>query len=98
MRSAVATDYVILAGLVKGQGDKLKIVGRFGWEPYGIAMRPNDSKLRSRIDEALQDMWDEGAFQRICDNWLGEHGRFPTKGTFSITTFPRGGLEKPKQQ
>jgi polar amino acid transport system substrate-binding protein len=95
---AIATDYIILAGLLQGRGDKLKIVGQFGWEPYGIAMRQNDSKLRGRINEALQDMWDEGAFQRIHDNWFGEHGRFPTKVPFSMTTFPRGGLEKAGRQ
>lgn len=91
---ALATDQIILAGLVKDAGDRFRIVGRFGWEPYGIAMRQNDSKLRSRIDEVLQEMWDEGVYQRIYDNWLGEHGRFPTRATFTITSFPRGGLKK----
>jgi polar amino acid transport system substrate-binding protein len=91
---AVATDYIILAGLLHGKKDKLKIVGRFGWEPYGIAMRQNDSKFRSRVNEALQDLWDEGAYQRIYDNWLGKRGRYPTESSFTITTFPRGNLKK----
>lgn len=93
---AIATDYIILAGLVHGKRDKLKIVGRFGWEPYGIAVRENDSKFLDRINEVLQDLWDEGAYQRIYGNWLGKRGRFPTESTFSITSYPRGNLKKKK--
>jgi polar amino acid transport system substrate-binding protein len=87
---AMATDYILLAGLMQGQGEKYKIVGKAGWEPYGIAMRQDDSKLRGRINEALQELWDRGSYQRIHENWFGERGRFPVKGNFSITTYPKG--------
>jgi polar amino acid transport system substrate-binding protein len=87
---AMTTDYIILVGLMRDQGGKYKVVGQFGHEPYGIAMRQNDSKLRGRIDDILQEMWDEGSLQRIYDNWFGEHGRFPAKITFTMTTYPKG--------
>jgi ABC-type amino acid transport substrate-binding protein len=90
---AVATDHIILVGLLAGKADKFKIVGRFGWEPYGLAVRQDDSKLRGRINEALQELWDAGEYQELYERWFGKHSRFATGVMFKITTLPQGNMK-----
>ena len=89
---AMTTDYLILVGLVSDpvHRGRYEIVGRFGHEPYGLAMRPDDSKFRDRINEILQELWDEGAIQSITENWFGRRGRYPADIDFTMTTFPVG--------
>ena len=90
---ALATDHIILVGLLKGKTDQFKIAGSFGWEPYGLGIRENDSALRGKVNEVLQEMWDEGLFQEIYDSWFGEKGQYPTGSAFTMTTFPKGNLK-----
>ncbi len=88
--AAVASDSIILLGLIGGDKAGYKIVGKFGYEPYGIAVRQNDSKWRDRINEILMELWEEGALQRIYENWFGGRGRFPAEIDFAMTTYPKG--------
>ena len=81
---------MILLGLMGGKRGDLAIVGKFGYEPYGLAVRQDDSRWRDRINCMLMELWDEGILQRIYDNWFGERGRFPAEVEFSMTTYPRG--------
>jgi polar amino acid transport system substrate-binding protein len=90
---ALATDNIILVGLVAGKEKEFKIVSRFGWDPYGLGFKENNSTLRGRVNEALQAMWDEGEFQEVYDKWLGEDSRYPTDQPFTMTTFPKGNLK-----
>ncbi|MCX7805308.1 MAG: transporter substrate-binding domain-containing protein [Planctomycetota bacterium] len=87
---AVASDSIILLGLISGDKAGYRIVGRFGYEPYGIAVRQDDSRWRDRINGILMDMWEEGALQRLYESWFGERGKFPAEIDFSMTTYPKG--------
>ncbi len=90
---ALATDHIILVGLVAGREKEFRIVSRFGWDPYGLGVKENNSALRDRINEALQAMWDEGEFQEVYDKWLGANSKYPTGTAFTITTYPKGNLK-----
>ena len=83
----------ILVGLLAGREKEFKIVSRFGWDPYGLGIKENNSALRGRVNEALQTMWDEGEFQEVYDKWLGENSKYPTENIFTITTYPKGNLK-----
>ncbi len=88
---AITSDQLILQALAqtaKTQG--LRIAGdRFSTEPYGIAVRQNQSRLRGALDEALQGIWENGRWQLIFDTWFGPRAKFHTSSTFSITPYPR---------
>ena len=87
---AITSDSMILLGLLGGKRGDFSIVGRFGYEPYGLAVRQDDSRWRDRINCILMELWDDGILQRIYDNWFGEGGRFPAEVEFSMTTYPKG--------
>ncbi|MGH7143716.1 MAG: transporter substrate-binding domain-containing protein [Planctomycetota bacterium] len=87
---ALTSDLVLLAGLAQGQTGQFKIVGTFGYEPYGLAMRQNDSKFRGQINDILQELWDQGVITQNIENWFGDRGRFPLQVNFTMETFPIG--------
>lgn len=87
---ALTSDLVLLVGLSQKDRDQFQVVGGFGYEPYGLALRENDSKFRDRINEILQELWDEGKLAQMIENWFGEHGRFPVEIDFTMETYPTG--------
>jgi len=88
---AITSDQLILQALAQGAKTKgLRIAGdRFSTEPYGIAVRENQSELRDALDEALQGIWENGRWQLIYDTWFGPRAKFHTTTSFAITPFPR---------
>jgi polar amino acid transport system substrate-binding protein len=88
---AVTSDTLILIGLMKNAADPAayRIAGdRFTTEPYGIAVLENQSKWRDAISDALQDLWENGRWQVICDSWFGPGTKYETQLKFVITPFP----------
>jgi polar amino acid transport system substrate-binding protein len=71
---AVVADVIILAGLRARtpKPDDYVIVGEsLGGGDYAMGVRENDSKWRDSINFALQDMWRDGAWDRIFERWVG---------------------------
>lgn len=72
---AVTTDDAILKGYAAQQPDKLKLVGQpFSSEPYGIGLAHDDSVLRGKSDDLLEQSFTDGTWQKIYDATLGKSG------------------------
>lgn len=75
---ALTTDATILAGFAAGYGDEFSVVqltkddGTF-WtnERYGIGLPKGDERVRTAVNEALEDMHDSGAFDGMVRRNLG---------------------------
>ena len=49
-----------------------KVVGDFyTYEPYGMAMRKNDSDFRAVVNNALMEAIEDGEYFKIYDKWFG---------------------------
>ncbi|TVR40138.1 MAG: amino acid ABC transporter substrate-binding protein [Planctomycetota bacterium] len=90
---AISTDTTILIGLARsmpGGTQSWRLAGNpFSTEPYGIAVPKNQSDLRSAINNALMEMWEDGDFQMLYDTWFGPHTPFAGLVNFGITPYPR---------
>ncbi len=72
---AVTTDEVILAGYAAQSPGTFKIVGQpFSEERYGIGLKKDDTELLTKVDDALQKMFDSGAWKEAFDKNLGPAG------------------------
>ncbi len=72
---AVTTDEVILAGYAAQTPGAFKIVGKpFSEERYGIGLKKDDVELRAKINDALEKMEKDGAWQAAFDKNLGPAG------------------------
>jgi len=77
---AYTNDGVQLAGLKAkapnpGEWD---VVGEFfTYEPYGMAMRKNESDFRNLVDFTLMDAIETGEYQKLYDKWFGPQGEVP---------------------
>lgn len=88
---AITSDSLILNALMRNSGKaaSYRIAGdRFSTEPYGIAMRENQSVWRDAVNNALQELWENGRWQMIFDTWFGPRSKYATEITFSITPYP----------
>ncbi len=89
---AIASDYLILLGLLHGASDAAAYRipgGRIVSEPYGIAMPQDQSRLRDAVNRALMEMWEDGEYARIVDTWFGQASGFPAEIRFVLPTIPR---------
>lgn len=69
----------ILQGFAK-DNKTYKIVGDlFSVEPFGIGIRQGDSALRDIVNEAIQDLWTSGEYQKLYVKWFGEEPRIPVE-------------------
>jgi glutamate transport system substrate-binding protein len=76
----LTTDDAILKGYAALEPDKLKVVGQpFSTEPYGIGLAHDDAALRGKIDDILQKALDDGTWQRLYNETLGQSGVTTTK-------------------
>ena len=77
---AYTNDGVQLAGLkakAPSPGD-WDVVGEFyTYEPYGLAMRKNDTDFRNVVDFTLMEAIESGEYQKLYDKWFGPRGEVP---------------------
>ncbi|MBI4012481.1 MAG: ABC transporter substrate-binding protein [Candidatus Rokubacteria bacterium] len=77
---AYTNDGVQLAGLkakAPNPGD-WDVVGEFyTYEPYGMAMRKNDTDFRNVVDFTLMEAIESGEYQKLYDKWFGPRGEVP---------------------
>lgn len=77
---AYTNDGVQLAGL-RAKAPKPEdwaVVGEFfSYEPYGMAMRKNDSDFRHAVNTGLMDAIASGLYFEIYDKWFGAKGEVP---------------------
>ncbi len=58
--------------------DDWKVVGDFfSYEPYGMAMRKNDSDFRAVVNNGLMDLIDSGKYFELYDKWFGPKSETP---------------------
>jgi polar amino acid transport system substrate-binding protein len=48
----------------------------FFHDPWGIAVRENDSKWRKFLDHSLQELWKSGQYQALYEKWFHEKPAF----------------------
>jgi ABC-type amino acid transport substrate-binding protein len=70
---AVVTDDVILTGMII-QDDTLRLVGEeLTVEPYGIGVPEGDSDMKEFVDGVLQELYDNGRYDEIYQEWVGQY-------------------------
>jgi ABC-type amino acid transport substrate-binding protein len=87
---AYTNDGIQLAGLkVKAPNpDNWAIVGEFfSYEPYGMAMRKNDSDFRHAVNIGLMDAIASGLYFQIYDKWFGPKSELPYPLTAEVKRF-----------
>jgi len=88
---AITTDESLLLSIKAGSKDPSawKVVGPyFSTEPFGIAMRQNDSPLRHFVNVSLMELWDSGQFKSIYDKWYGPGTKYELPLNFKMETWP----------
>jgi glutamate/aspartate transport system substrate-binding protein len=87
---AYTNDGVQLAGLKAKapKPDEWLVVGEFfSHEPYGMAMRKNESDFRNVVNVGLMDAIESGRYFAIYDKWLGAKGEVPYPLSADIKRF-----------
>lgn len=77
---AYTNDGIQLAGLraKAPKPDDYAVVGEFfSYEPYGMAMRKNDSDFRQAVNVGLMDAIASGLYFEIYEKWFGPKGEIP---------------------
>ena len=77
---AYTNDGIQLAGLKAKapRPDEWVVVGDYySYEPYGMAMRKNDSDFRQVVNVALMDAIESGKYFALYDKWFGPKGEVP---------------------
>jgi ABC-type amino acid transport substrate-binding protein len=77
---AFTNDGIQLAGIkVKApRPDDWAIVGDFfSYEPYGMAMRKNDSDFRAVVNNGLMEAIESGKYFELYEKWFGPRGEVP---------------------
>jgi len=77
---AYTNDGIQLAGLraKAPRPDEWAVVGEFfSYEPYGMAMRKNDSDFRQVVNVGLMDAISSGLYFQLYDRWFGTKGEVP---------------------
>jgi ABC-type amino acid transport substrate-binding protein len=87
---AYANDGIQLAGLKAKapRPDEWQIAGEFfSYEPYGMAMRKNDSDFRHVVNSGLMEAIESGKYFELYDKWFGPKGEVPYPLTPEIRRF-----------
>lgn len=87
---AYTNDGIQLAGLraKAPKPDDYAVVGEFfSYEPYGMAMRKNDSDFRQAVNAGLMNAIASGVYFEIYDKWFGPKGEVPYPMTAEIKRF-----------
>jgi polar amino acid transport system substrate-binding protein len=65
-----------------------KVVGDFyTYEPYGMAMRKNDSDFRAVVNNTLMEAIESGEYFKLYDKWFGPKSDTPYPITDSVKSF-----------
>ena len=56
----------------KGEEKYAVLTDNFGDEEYGVGLRKDDVALKEAIDEALNDMREDGTYDEIYTTWFAE--------------------------
>ena len=75
-----ANDGIQLAGLKAKapKPDEWQIAGEFfSYEPYGMAMRKNDSDFRHTVNTGLMEAIESGKYFELYEKWFGPKGEVP---------------------
>lgn len=87
---AYTNDGIQLAGLraKAPRPDDYAVVGEFfSYEPYGMAMRKNDSDFRQAVNVGLMNAISSGLYFELYDKWFGVKGEVPYPMTAEIKRF-----------
>ena len=87
---AYTNDGIQLAGLraKAPKPDDYAVVGEFfSYEPYGMAMRKNNSDFRQAVNAGLMNAIASGLYFEIYDKWFGAKGEVPYPMTAEIKRF-----------
>jgi ABC-type amino acid transport substrate-binding protein len=77
---AYTNDGIQLAGLKAKapRPDDWQIIGEFfSYEPYGLAMRKNDSDFRHLVNSGLMEAIESGKYFELYEKWFGAKGEVP---------------------
>src|SRR5437667_4496068 len=77
---AYTNDGIQLAGLraKAPKPDEWVVVGEFfSYEPYGMAMRKNDSDFRQVVNVGLMEAIESGKYFQLYEKWFGAKGEVP---------------------
>ncbi|MDN6640659.1 MAG: transporter substrate-binding domain-containing protein [Tetragenococcus sp.] len=74
---AMTTDNAILLGMASENPNYELVGGTFTNEPYGIAVDKNQENFLNAINEALEEMHEDGTYDELYDKWFPdtEEGR-----------------------
>ena len=87
---AFTNDGIQLAGLKLKAPNPAQwdIVGEFySYEPYGMAMRKNESDFRNAVNNGLMEGIESGKFFELYDKWFGPKGELPYPLTPQVRSF-----------
>jgi polar amino acid transport system substrate-binding protein len=84
---AYSQDAPIMAAVSVSLGAEYEAVGGMIYSPglYGIGVPENDSDWRDKISFILQDMLEDGTYEKLYQKWFGPKGTFP----MSVNSRPR---------
>lgn len=88
---ALSSDHLLLMGLLHEHEDMsmLNLVEQtFAPDPYGIAMRENESTLRDHVNDALMKLWEEGVWQDTYETWFGSGSMYGHDLVFRVDMLP----------
>lgn len=67
---AVAVDIGVAKYQIQSRGDTFKMMDEpLSTEQYGIAFKLGNTELRDQVKGALDEMWKDGTFMKISENW-----------------------------
>lgn len=84
---AFTSDGMMLIGLTltHEKKDALELKGdKFTVEPYGVAIRQNQSKLRDAVNEGIMEFWETGSWKNQYEQWFGEDTPYHGKNYFTV--------------
>ncbi len=87
---AYSSDGTYLAGLIGKSPNRADwvIAGPFyTYEPYGMAMRKNESDFRALVDNGLMGAIETGKYFELYEKWFGPRGEVPYPLTEEIRRF-----------
>jgi len=77
---AYTSDGTYLAGLIgkaPNRGDWLIAGDFYTYEPYGMAMRKNESEFRNLVNNGLMEAIESGKYFELYEKWFGPKGEVP---------------------